>query len=276
MKLLILLLPTVMVGIWEIVRHQFLMPYLSMDMGNYLTPVLVFLFSIVLLVPLFSLMEKNARELEQERLLKTAMEAREALAKELHDGIAQSLFLLSVRIDRLEQKHQRGEMDAETIGQLKKNVHETNRYVRQAISNLKVPVEAAQTSLLAQSVQEQLKQIAREVTVEAAMDWSLRDVNLSPAEQAELLSCIREAMINVRKHTRAGRVAISGHEDGQGWRVTISDDGAGIGHEDPFAVSGSYGLQIMKERAEGMGWTLVLKSGEYGTIVEIAKKGASV
>lgn len=109
-----------MVGIWEIVRHQFLMPYISMDMGNYLTPVLVFLFSIVLLLPLFSLLERNQRELEQERAVKTAMEAREGLAKELHDGMAQSLFLLSVRIERLEQNRRNGEVSGESIEQIKK------------------------------------------------------------------------------------------------------------------------------------------------------------
>ncbi|WP_379153470.1 sensor histidine kinase [Paenibacillus sp. sgz5001063] len=265
-----------MVGIWEIVRHQFLMPYLSMNMGNYLTPVLVFLFSIVLLVPLFSLMEKNARELEQERVLKTAMEAREALARELHDGMAQSLFLLSVRIDRLEQKQERGEMNGESIRQLKKTVHEVNRYVRQAISNLKVPVAGPQASLLMLSVQGQLAQIADEVSVEVALDWNLREDIFSAAEQVELLACIREAMVNVRKHTRAGKVAISGREDGRGWRVGVSDDGAGIRHEDPFAVNGSYGLQIMKERVESMGWTLTLKSGESGTTIEIAKGGDSL
>ncbi|MEK4451151.1 histidine kinase [Paenibacillus sp. FSL L8-0506] len=89
-------------------RHQFLMPYISMDLGNYLTPVLVFLFTLVLLVPMFSLMERNQRELEQERALKEAMKAREGLAKELHDGMAQSLFLLSVKIDRLEASRRNG------------------------------------------------------------------------------------------------------------------------------------------------------------------------
>ncbi|HBS43288.1 MAG TPA: two-component sensor histidine kinase, partial [Paenibacillus sp.] len=40
---------------------------------------------------------------------------------------------------------------------------------------------------------------------------------------------------------------------------------------DPFEVSGSYGLQIMKERVEGMGWKLRLISGDTGTQVEITK-----
>lgn len=262
-----------MVGIWEFVRHQFLMSYISMDMGNYLTPALVFLFSIILLLPLFRIMERNQRELEQERAAKAAMEAREGLAKELHDGMAQSLFLLSVRIDRLEQNRKKGGISAESVDQIKKTVHEVNRYVRQAIASLKGPVSGKTEFSLERSVQEQLSGIASEVMIDVSLNWSLQEDALTAAEQAELLSCIREAIINVRKHTRAGKVAISGQGDQRHWRVTVADDGAGIIHSDPFVVSGSYGLQIMKERAESMGWQLALKSGTGGTIVELTKGG---
>ncbi|WP_339270499.1 histidine kinase [Paenibacillus sp. FSL R5-0470] len=267
---MILLLPTLMVGIWEIVRHQFLMPYISMDLGNYLTPVLVFLVSLVLLVPLFSLMERNQRELEQERALKDAMKAREGLAKELHDGMAQSLFLLSVKIDRLEVSRKNGEVSEENVDQIKKTVHEVNRYVRQAIANLKIPVSEQSSFSLEQSVKDQLAQMANEIMIEASLDWSLQDDALSPSEKSELLSCIREAIINVRKHTRAGLVSITGDGDEKNWRVVVTDNGEGFQY-DPFEVSGSYGLQIMKERVEGMGWKLRLTSGDTGTQVEITK-----
>ncbi|CAM4480547.1 sensor histidine kinase [Paenibacillus typhae] len=272
-KLLILLIPTLMVGIWEFVRHQFLMPYISMDMGNYLTPVLVFVFSIVLLLPLFRIMERNQLELEQKRAATSAMEAREGLAKELHDGMAQSLFLLSVRIDRLEQNHKNGTVSTENVDQIKKTVHEVNRYVRQAIASLKVPVSGSADYSLERSVQEQLGRIAAEVMIDVSLDWHLLEDALNSKEQAELLSCIREAIINVRKHTRAGRVVVSGAGDKHSWKVSVADDGAGIKHEDPFKVTGSYGLQIMRERAESMGWRLRLTSGPDGTTVEIAKGG---
>ncbi|WP_339224473.1 histidine kinase [Paenibacillus sp. FSL H8-0332] len=273
-KVLILLIPTVMVGIWEWVRHQFLMQYISMDTGNYLTPVLVFMFSIILLLPLFRIMERNQRELEQERAATGAMEAREALAKELHDGMAQSLFLLSVRIDRLEQSRKDGSVSADSVDQIKKTVHEVNRYVRQAIANLKVPVSGEESFSLERSIKEQLAGIAGEVMIEVSLDWHLEEQALTPAEQAELLSCIREAIINVRKHTRAGRVSVSGQGNELHWTVTIADNGAGIQHDDPFAVNGSYGLQIMRERSRSMGWALQIHSGADGTTVEIAKGGA--
>jgi len=262
-----------MVGIWEIARHQFLMPYISMDTGNYLTPVLVFLVSIMLLLPLFRIMERNQRELERERAATAAMEARETLARELHDGMAQSLFLLSVRIDHLEQKRRRGEISVESVEQIKKTVHEVNRYVRQAIANLKVPVSGEEMFSLERSVREQLAGIAGEVMIKVTLEWHLDEDALTAAEQAELLSCIREAIINVRKHTHAGRVSVSGQGDEQRWVVCIADNGGGIPHDDPFTVSGSYGLQIMRERVRSMGWKLAVKSGADGTVVEIAKGG---
>lgn len=263
-------MPTLMVGIWEVVRHQFLMPYISMDLGNYLTPVLVFVVTLVLLVPLFSLMERNQRELEEERALKEAMKAREGLAKELHDGMAQSLFLLSVKIDRLEASRRNGEVTEESIDQMKKTVHEVNRYVRQAIANLKVPVSEQNSFSLEQSIKGQLAQMANEIMIEVSLDWALQDEAFSQAETAELLSCIREAIINVRKHTRAAKVSITGEGDARSWRVIVVDNGEGFQHN-PFDVSGSYGLQIMKERAESMGWQLRIESSAGGTVVEITK-----
>lgn len=99
-KWMILLIPTFTVGIWEYIRHQFLMPYLSMDAGNWLTPVIVYLVSVTLLSRLFRMLEGARAALEQERAAKAALEARDQLARELHDGISQSLFLLSVKTDK--------------------------------------------------------------------------------------------------------------------------------------------------------------------------------
>lgn len=132
-------------------------------------------------------------------------------------------------------------------------------------------MSGAENFSLERSIHEQLAAIAGEVMIEVSLDWHLEEQLLTPAEQAELLSCIREAIINVRKHTRAGRVSVSGHGNEHGWRITVADDGAGIEHDDPFAVSGSYGLQIMRERSRSMGWRLDVQSGAVGTTVEITK-----
>lgn len=48
LKWLILTIPTLTIGIWEYVRHEFLLPYISMELGNWLAPVFVLLVSLLM------------------------------------------------------------------------------------------------------------------------------------------------------------------------------------------------------------------------------------
>lgn len=84
-KWLILTIPTITIALWEYIRHKFLLSYISMDMGNILSPILVFIVTLVFLRHLFSILEKIQEELRQEKTKKAALIEREKLARELHD-----------------------------------------------------------------------------------------------------------------------------------------------------------------------------------------------
>ena len=94
LKWFILLIPTVTVGVWEYVRHEYLLPYISMEVGNWLTPVIVLFVTFTLLTRFFKKLETIQEELRIERAEKAVLEERERIASNLHDGMAQSLFLL--------------------------------------------------------------------------------------------------------------------------------------------------------------------------------------
>ncbi|WP_233567853.1 histidine kinase [Cohnella faecalis] len=102
-KWLILLIPTLTIGLWEYVRHAFLLPYMTMDLGNLLAPFIVLAVTLTVVRGLFSHLEHSQVALQAERTLSAALEERERLARELHDGIAQSLFLLAVKLDQLDR-----------------------------------------------------------------------------------------------------------------------------------------------------------------------------
>ncbi|MDP4096043.1 histidine kinase [Paenibacillus sp. P96] len=270
-KWMILTIPTIIVGLWEYVRHQFLMPVISMDTGNWLTPLILFVVSVTLLSRLFTLMEASRAELERERAARDVLQAREMLARELHDGIAQSLFLLSVKMDKAERSLS-SDVAATQWSGIRKTLHEVDRYVRQSISNLRdLPLHPARSTL--PSMLQRIRGTADDVYPQASVEWDITDEALTARDQAELLACIREALLNARKHAQASRISIRGSAEGQqGWRLLVEDNGRGF-QGDPLNRADRYGLRITKERAEQMGWRFTFERRKEMTVMEISKGG---
>lgn len=270
MKWLILIIPTLTIGIWEYVRHEFLLPYISMDLGNLLAPVIVFLVSILFLTQLFSLIERNQEELNQSRALQAAMHEREKIGRELHDGIAQSLFLLNAQIDRIEKSGLTGEIPYQDI---KENVHRTNAYVREAIANLRYPADPQAIPWM-HSMDSLIKEIKEETNLHFDVQWEIPDDMLSAKEKVELLASIREALLNIHKHAEAKHVIITATAADSSWHCSVSDDGKGFELDKPLG-SNRYGIKIMKDRAEAMGWKFMVERRNNKTIISIRKENTA-
>lgn len=267
-KWLILTIPTLTIGIWEYVRHQFLLPYISMELGNWLAPVFVFIVTMIFLTQLFSIMEHIQEELREARAAKAALEEREKIARELHDGIAQSLFLLAVQVDLLDKRHA-GE--SSEIRAFRQTVHEVNGYVRQSIANLRYP--ASPDSLPWMELMESLpRELTAETGIAAEWNWKLAEEKLSAREKVELYASVREALLNVRKHANAERIWISSAEQGSGWVCTVADDGTGF-DEQELRRADKFGLPIMRQRAEELGWTFELVREHGKSVFRIQKRG---
>jgi len=267
-KWLILIIPTLTIGLWEYVRHEFLLPYISMELGNVLAPIIVFLVTILFLTQLFDILERNQKELERAKALQAALEEREKIARELHDGIAQSLFLINVQVDRIAQS---GQTDDELIRKLKQNVHHANAYVRQAIANLREPAESDRIPWM-QSVRSLVSEIERESSLRISLDWRIKEDALSSKEKIELLAIIRESLLNVYKHADARQVGIVGEPTDDGWVVRIVDDGVGWSPEHDSQPH--FGVRMMEDRAANMRWQFSITRSDRGTAVVVRKAGS--
>jgi len=271
LKFFILWIPTITIGLWEYVRHTILLSYVSMDLGNILAPILVFLITLTLLRGLFAKLENTQEALQRERVMKASFEHREQLARELHDGISQSLFLLSVKLDRLEQAGsvEDARQTAEQIRGTFKHVYED---VRQSIANLQsaaVPTDSAWMDTLLALSEEMRNASGIQVTI----NWPLPESQLTNKEQVELLAIIREALMNIRKHANATTATISCSEavlaGKKTFRCLIKDNGSGA-VEGTLEAKGRYGIKMMRARAEQMGWELtIISRARLGTEVEI-------
>lgn len=264
-KWLILIIPTVTIGLWEYVRHEFLLPYISMELGNILAPVIVFLVTILFLTQLFDILERNQKELEQAKAMQAVLEEREKIAGELHDGIAQALFLMNVQVDRIVQS---GQVDEAMIQKLKQNVHHANTYVRQAIASLREPAELA-TFTWMQSLRSLISEIERESSLHITLDWHIGEDVLSPKEKIELLAIVRESLMNVYKHANANHIRITGVQTEDGWICKVIDDGIGLPEGWDLHDDRHFGIRMMHDRANKMRWQFSMTRTGGETVVKV-------
>ncbi|WP_433464449.1 sensor histidine kinase [Spirillospora sp. CA-128828] len=118
------------------------------------------------------------------------------------------------------------------------------------------------------------------VPVEVAAEGSPGD-DIPVAVRYEIVSVLKEALTNVERHARAGRVEIRLVRSADGLELSVRDDGAGFvppdgGRLDLLAREGHYGVVGMAERARRAGGRLCLRSAPgHGTTVTITVPRAS-
>jgi len=241
-----------------------------MDLGNLLAPVIVFLVTMLLLTRLFRILETYQAKLQQSMVLSAALQEREKLARELHDGIAQSLFLIHVKVKRLSEQHPGQELRYQSILE---SIYQVNQYVRQAIASLRYSPQTTTISWK-ESLVQLIEQFIHENQVEVTQAWDLPEQRLSIHEQMALSTFVRESLLNVQKHAKAQRVRIRAFEKDQGWMCEISDDGRGF-TGDPFTNEGSYGLRMLQERAQELGWMITFGRESGWTTLRFGKARGS-
>jgi two-component system nitrate/nitrite sensor histidine kinase NarX len=196
------------------------------------------------------------------------MAERNRLAREIHDGLAQTLGFL--KLQAAQMKNFIAQEDRERLQQILDVSYETlaDAYldVRQAIDNLRIdPSGDGVTGWLEQTVIEFQENSGFAVELVAA-DHA-RD--LPPEVQAQLIRVVQEALNNVRKHAHATQTWVSCIANGGDLILEVRDDGVGFTPEEVHTTS-RYGLRGMRERAELIGAEFqVISCPEEGTTVRV-------
>ncbi|MBZ9714290.1 GAF domain-containing sensor histidine kinase [Deinococcus multiflagellatus] len=194
---------------------------------------------------------------------------RARIAREIHDGVAQSLAFAALKLDivarQLHADPAKAEAEVRAATQL---LREQIREVRRSIFALR-PIDLERYGLL-ETVRRYVLDFGEQNNIRAQLNIS-GDVQLSPGDEAVVFRILQESLNNVAKHARAQEVKVTLHG---GERVTlrVQDDGAGF---DPATITGrvssagGLGLLQMRERVEARGGTYrVLSSPGHGTLVE--------
>jgi signal transduction histidine kinase len=223
--------------------------------------------------------EQKARveaEASQQRLALLA-EARERnrLAQELHDTVAQSLGYLNLKIATANSLLASGQIDAAStnLQEAKNVISETYTDVREEIFNLRAKLLSGLgfMELLDRYIDKYRRFYNLDIQLIQEADPALFE--FPPEVTPQIVRTIQEALINIRKHAQVNTAFIYlGQEDGY-IRIRIEDHGQGF---DPAKIkekTSSFGLQIMRERVEGVGGNLEIDTApDQGTRIILRYK----
>ena len=184
----------------------------------------------------------NAQEIERARI-----------ARELHDDISQQLTVVELNLEL-------GDIEASRAG-----VNTLAVSIR-GLSHRLHPTRLSMVGLV-----EAVRSLQHELTPKPmAIAFSHTDIPtaLSPALSLCLFRVIQEAVRNAIRHSNGAKVTIDLKHDANGLSLQIVDDGHGF--DVPAAQRTGLGLISMRERVEGVGGVLAIRSqAGAGTQVEV-------
>lgn len=233
LKLFTILIPTFLIGGFEFFRHSVILHQLSMEAGNYLITILTLFISYVFATWMFNTIEKKNERITKEREMRVIYEERERLAKELHDNIAQTLFLLRVHMKKGKYK------EADSL------VNSIDTQLRQAIFNLRM--DPAEQIDFTNRIHNWLEEWSAVSGIDVQVTINLREKYFTPAEEIQLFGILQEAFTNIRKHSNAQSALFQLVRTNDGWEMKIEDDGSGFDLSE--IRSNRYGIAMLKERA---------------------------
>jgi signal transduction histidine kinase len=266
--------PALVVFLYDTARHNLLDGRWELDAGNLAVGLLALTLAYGFSAFVFGIVERSqARAVARSRevaTLSAVIQERERLSRELHDGLAQLVAYLLVRVDTvtgLLAADRRGEAIAE-LERLREVADGLYVDIRESISDLRTRVSERG---LAHALGDYLDEFEERHGVGVSLDVSDVPADLPPLAGYQLLRIAQEALANVRKHSGARHARVAFDRPAPGMlRMTIADDGVGF---DPASLdtSGrrSWGLATMRERAESLGGSLEVESrpGEGARVI---------
>ncbi|MET4559045.1 ATP-binding protein [Lysinibacillus parviboronicapiens] len=212
---------------------------------------------------------KKAQEAAiNKKMIRALIEAKESehkrLAQELHDGVGQSLFSVSVALQAIESfvqdNAQLNEYISEVRAELQRVMNDINAYSHQLRPH-------------------SLDQLGLEPTIQATIDAiKIPDLAIQlttrgldrcdPAVEINLYRITQEALHNIIKYAKATQVHIHIKKDNTHIYMTIQDNG--IGFEREKIQNAGLGLKHMEERVDQLGGTCTIMSKlGQGTCIDI-------
>lgn len=196
---------------------------------------------------------------KQQREQWMLMEERSAIARELHDSIAQSLSYLKIRLAYLQmQKSADAEELHRALVEMRQEVDTAYRQLRELLTTFRLRLDRAGLfAALESAVNEFGEKLGFPITFHYQIEQSL-----PPEQTIHVLQIAREALSNIYKHAQATEVTVDVREENQYIVFRVCDNGHGMDHE--TKKKNHYGLVIMRDRTQSLNGAFHIENREAG------------
>lgn len=226
------------------------------------------LFTPMLVVVVSQYMARLTRSLRAaaiERARLVAEEERARIAGEIHDGVAQFLYILQMGLDQQATVLSGDPVIGPRLRRLARLAQQALVEVRQYIFDLRPLLE--ESASLEQTVRSQAREFRAVAEIPLTVQMDGPEPRLSTAIRGALFRVMQEALANVYRHADASRIAILIRSEPGRLVLEVSDDGSGFASPLDLTSSGR-GMENMRRRlAEVGGLFEVITAPGTGTTV---------
>ena len=166
---------------------------------------------------------------------------RARLVRELHDGAVQSLIGVEMQVDVLRRNYNNGTADqydetpvpARRSEFIAAELERIQNLLREEVLKLRELMQQMKSAemdsrKLPAFLRDAVQRFQRETGIGAQLVLDVDEIRLPAPVCRELARIVQEALVNVRKHSRASRVTVQLLECDGKWELIVEDDGSGF------------------------------------------------
>jgi len=217
--------------------------------------------------------EKQLRHLSSQLIVAQENE-RKRIARELHDGLGQSLTAIKFRVENFLQEisKSRVKTKAKTLEVVIPMVQESVREIRRIQTDLRPPIldDLGILATISWFCREYQTTYSR-IRIEKQID--IQEQEVPESLKMVIYRIMQEALNNISKHSQADLVHLALRKTDGELELSIQDNGRGFDLPEVRSVESperGLGLSSMRERAEHSGGSLLIESAKgKGTRIQV-------
>ncbi|WP_169502967.1 sensor histidine kinase [Paenibacillus lemnae] len=202
-------------------------------------------------------MNKQVKEIQY----KAVANEREVVAQNIHDGIAQELFFLSIQLFQFKGMLQTKSSEEllSMVSEMEKRVKESHGDIRKLITELKGEKRRF-------NLNEAIEKMLHRIAGSAGVDLIFENAGWTSKENVEIEETIyhfiEEAANNVIKHAQANKLFVRLEVTSVQWTIVVKDDGVGLKNNGNLEQQGKFGMIGMSNRIKALEGSISVHSDD--------------